>query len=132
MKQLTQARQVLITAVVAEAQFPGITAALLEKDEHLTDALEAIFGLRFEHATLVFCGGTSLSKGHSLVERMSEDADLKIVLSQQAAGWTRSRLRRYLGDEVRTRIDAALTELGFVQDITQRLARNENQYFHSQ
>lgn len=28
-----------------------------------------------EHVRLVFCGGTSLSKAHSIIERMSEDVD---------------------------------------------------------
>lgn len=49
MRVLDKPRLDLITAIVAEAQFPGITAGLLEKDEHLTDALEAIFGLQFQH-----------------------------------------------------------------------------------
>jgi len=43
--------------------------------------LKTIFELQFESVSLVFCGGTSLSKSHGLIERMSEDADLKVVLS---------------------------------------------------
>lgn len=73
----------LIDALVAETALGGITAGLLEKDEHLTDALRALFALRLDGMSLVFCGGTSLSKAHRLIERMSEDADLKIVLSAQ-------------------------------------------------
>lgn len=132
MRVLSQPRLDLITAIVVEGQFPGITAGLLEKDEHLTDALEAIFGLQFQHATLVFCGGTSLSKGHALIERMSEDADLKLVLSEEALTWSQNQLRRYLGDEVRGKIDDALGILGLEQDITKRESRNGNRYFHTQ
>ena len=69
MKTLSQDRLDLIGALLAETDTRGITAALLEKDEHLTEALRAVFCLRFEHATLVFCGGTSLSKAHGLIER---------------------------------------------------------------
>lgn len=132
MRVLDKPRLDLITAIVAEAQFPGITAGLLEKDEHLTDALEAIFGHQFQHATLVFCGGTSLSKGHALIERMSEDADLKLILSEEASTWSQNQLRRYLGDEVRDKIDGALSALGFEQDLEMRASRNGNRYFHTQ
>ncbi|MFM9100893.1 MAG: nucleotidyl transferase AbiEii/AbiGii toxin family protein [Cyanobium sp.] len=41
----------------------------------------------------VFCGGTSLSKGHGVVRRMSEDIDFKLVLP---ASWSRSQARRRL------------------------------------
>lgn len=97
MRTLSAERLELIDALVAEADIGGITAALLEKDEHLTAALQAIFALKFEHASLVFCGGTSLSKAHGLIERMSEDADIKIVLSPDAANWSQNQLRRLAG-----------------------------------
>jgi len=61
MRKLADARVELIDALVAEADIGGVTASLLEKDDHLTAALHAVFGLEFEHAKLVFCGGTSLS-----------------------------------------------------------------------
>ena len=82
MRTLSAERIELIDALVAEADIGDITAGLLEKDEHLTAALQAVFGLSFEHASLVFCGGTSLSKAHSLIERMSEDADIKLCCHQ--------------------------------------------------
>ena len=78
MRTLSAERRELIDALLAEADIGGVTAGLLEKDEHLTAALQAVFDLNFEHASLVFCGGTSLSKAHGLIERMSEDADIKL------------------------------------------------------
>jgi hypothetical protein len=39
-------RRELIDALVAEADIGDITAGLLEKDEHLTAALQAVFELR--------------------------------------------------------------------------------------
>lgn len=101
MRALSPARLELIDALVAEADTGGVTAALLEKDEHLTDALRAMFDLKLEHATLVFCGGSSLSKAHRLIERMSEDADIKVVLADATSAWSKNKTRRYLGDGVR-------------------------------
>lgn len=132
MRGLARDRLELIEALAAEADIGGVTAALLEKDEHLTDALRALFGLKFEHATLVFCGGTSLSKAHQLIERMSEDADLKVVMADSAEEWSRSRLRRYLGQEVRSRVLTVLSDMGFVEDRTGRCSLNDNRYFKSQ
>ena len=132
MRVLTTERRELIDALVAEADIGNISAGLLEKDEHLTAALQAVFELRFEHATLVFCGGTSLSKAHGLIERMSEDADIKVVLSATAANWSNNQLRRYLGDEVRDQVVNALTTIGLVEDENARRSLNDNQYLHSQ
>lgn len=132
MRVLPDERRELIEALVSEADIGDVTAGLLEKDEHLTAALKAVFQLRFEHATLVFCGGTSLSKAHSLIERMSEDADVKIVLSAAAESWSNKQLRRYLGDEVRGQVVRALNAIGLVEDETARRSLNENKYLHSQ
>ncbi len=132
MRTLSAERLELIDALVAEADIGGITAALLEKDEHLTAALQAIFALKFEHASLVFCGGTSLSKAHGLIERMSEDADIKIVLSQDTANWSQNQLRRYLGDEVRGQVIKTLEHIGFIEDKEFQRSLNNNRYNHSQ
>ncbi|PIT76685.1 nucleotidyl transferase AbiEii/AbiGii toxin family protein [Limnohabitans sp. JirII-31] len=132
MRTLSAERQELIDALVAEADIGGVTASLLEKDEHLTAGLQAVFNLNFEYASLVFCGGTSLSKAHGLIERMSEDADIKIVLSQDTTNWSQNQLRRYLGDEVRGPVIKALEAIGLVEDETSRRSLNSNRYIHSQ
>lgn len=132
MRLLANDRADLIEALVAESSLSGITASLLEKDEHLTDALRAVFALRFECVSLVFCGGTSLSKAYGLIERMSEDADLKVVLTDAGRALSRTRLKRYLGDEVRGRVARALAELGLVEDAERGIAFNEYRYMHSQ
>jgi predicted nucleotidyltransferase component of viral defense system len=132
MRALSPARLELIDALVAEADTGGITAALLEKDDHLTDALGALFELEFEHATLVFCGGSSLAKAHGLIERMSEDADIKVVLAGATGAWSKNKIRRYLGDEVRGRVAEAMANLGFTEEIDKRRSLNDNRYMHSQ
>jgi len=132
MRTLSAERLELIDALVAEADIGGVTAGLLEKDEHLTAALQAVFALKFEHASLVFCGGTSLSKAHGLIERMSEDADIKVVLSHETANWSQTQIRRYLGDEVREQVIKALEAIGLVEDEDSRHSLNSNRYIHSQ
>jgi predicted nucleotidyltransferase component of viral defense system len=131
MRSLSIARRELIEALVAESDVGGITAALLEKDEHLTDALRAVFSLEIEGLRLVFCGGTSLSKAHGLIERMSEDADIKVVGTYEAASWSRSRLRTELRG-LRKAVTSTMTDLGFVEDTQQASSLNENRFAHSQ
>lgn len=132
MRVLANDRADLIEALVAESSLSGMTTALLEKDEHLTDALRAVFALQFECVNFVFCGGTSLSKAHGLIERMSEDADLKMVLTDAGRVLSRTRLKRYLGDEVRGRVARVLSEVGLVEDAERAIALNEYRYMHSQ
>jgi hypothetical protein len=73
----------------------------------------------------VFCGGTSLSKGHGVIQRMSEDIDFKLALP---TSWSRSQARRKLSacrKELAERMRAAdfdLPEAGIV-------TLNENRYF---
>jgi predicted nucleotidyltransferase component of viral defense system len=132
MRLLTKDRADLIEALDAEADLGSVTTGLLEKDEHLTDALRAVFALKFECVELVFCGGTSLSKAHGLIERMSEDADLKLVLTEAGRRLSRTKLRRYLGDEVRVRVGQALSDIGLVEELDKALNHNEHRHLHSQ
>lgn len=131
MRSLSSARRELIEALVAESDVGGITAALLEKDEHLTDALRAVFSLEIEGLRLIFCGGTSLSKAHGLIERMSEDADIKVVGTKEAASWSKSRLRTELRG-LREAVTSTMTGLEFVEDTQQASSLNENRFAHSQ
>jgi hypothetical protein len=55
----------------------GLPAIAIEKDWWVTLTLKACFALNFSKS-LVFKGGTSLSKGWGLIERFSEDVDLAI------------------------------------------------------
>lgn len=59
--------------IVAEARDLGV--ALVEKDYWVTHTLWALHSQGFE---VWFKGGTSLSKGFGLIERFSEDLDLKL------------------------------------------------------
>ncbi len=59
--------------IVAEKCGHGV--ALVEKDYWVTHTLWALHAQGFE---VWFKGGTSLSKGFGLIERFSEDIDLKL------------------------------------------------------
>jgi hypothetical protein len=51
-----------------------LRAAFIEKDYYVTEALRVIANVAGDK--VIFKGGTSLSKGWSLIDRFSEDIDL--------------------------------------------------------
>jgi hypothetical protein len=64
---------------VATAARLGTTVQNVEKDFWVCWVLDALFnGLHAEGPRLLFKGGTSLSKGHGLIERFSEDIDITV------------------------------------------------------
>lgn len=67
----------VLLRVTAERR--GIAVALVEKDYWVAHCLWALHAQGFE---LWFKGGTSLSKGFGLIERFSEDLDLKLEPGQ--------------------------------------------------
>jgi predicted nucleotidyltransferase component of viral defense system len=62
-----------------QAYFGLPSPALVEKDWYVVKALAAIAGADTAPFRMVFGGGTALSRAHGLIQRMSEDIDLKIV-----------------------------------------------------
>lgn len=131
MKTLNGSRRDLIDALVAESDLGGITANLLEKDEHLTDALRALFSLKLNGLQLVFCGGSCLAKAHGLIDRMSEDADIKVVLVGAGLDWSRSQVRHHLR-QLKCQVAIELHKIGLVQDEQKAITLNEGKYLHSQ
>lgn len=73
--KLSKEEQLTILSNVAREK--GIVGNAIEKDYWVSMALRAISSLPYADS-LVFKGGTSLSKGWSLIERFSEDIDLAI------------------------------------------------------
>ena len=55
----------------------GIKAAFVEKDWYSVQVLKAISAYTDESIASIFSGGTSLSKGHKLLMRFSEDLDFR-------------------------------------------------------
>jgi hypothetical protein len=111
MKIISEEQKELIDAITAEGLAGNLSAFILEKDIHVTDALHALAKLQHRHIRFVFCGGTSLSKAHGLIERMSEDVDLKVVLDA-GRGLTQSGMKTHLGRLKNAAIDV-MTALAF-------------------
>jgi predicted nucleotidyltransferase component of viral defense system len=89
-------------------QFKLPHEALVEKDWHVVRALAAIAAADKGPFQLVFQGGTALSRAHRLIERMSEDIDIKIISEGPPP---RPALRR-----LRESITGALHKAGFTFD----------------
>ncbi|MGN6808307.1 MAG: nucleotidyl transferase AbiEii/AbiGii toxin family protein [Trinickia sp.] len=129
MKTISSEQKELIDALVAEGLAGNLSAAVLEKDVHVTDALRGLATLRHPNVTFVFCGGTSLSKAYGLIERMSEDVDLKVMLDADH-GLSKNGLRAHLG-KLKDAVVDVMTALGFAVVEQERRAMNENRYFAS-
>jgi len=99
--------------------------SILEKDLLITEVLGMLAAFDWGEIQAVFCGGTSLSKGHGVIQRMSEDIDFKLALP---TSWSRSQARSQLSAcreelaEMMRAADFDLPEVGIV-------SFNENSYF---
>ena len=123
MKTITSRERDLIAAVVGEGR-TALAEAVIEKDLLLTLVLHTANEVEREGIGLVFCGGTCLAKAYGLIERMSEDIDFKLVVSQDLSRHARSkRLSQF-----KKQLAHALEGLGFVIPANEIIARDENSY----
>jgi hypothetical protein len=110
--------------VEAVAQRLRADPGLIEKDWHVTRALEVLAA--FDHAGAIpaFGGGTSLSKGWNLIKRFSEDIDFKVAMPARTS---RSQVKK-ARSVYRERVLGGLTAAGFVvgDDV---LKRDESSFF---
>lgn len=129
MRQISDQQADLIEALILEKGFGDLRAAVLEKDIHVTDALHTLFEINIGALDFVFCGGTSLSKAHGIVQRMSEDVDVKVILADNH-GMSRSAIKKQLS-LLKQQVCDQMLALGFVKDAAGAMARNENRYVAS-
>ena len=131
MRTITDAQKLALEDLSAQGLLRGLPVQTAEKDIHITELLKGLSTLQVHHdlfsdldtrkeATrhdvgiqLVFAGGTCLSKAHGLINRMSEDIDIKVLLAPTA-----KPLKKGRGDRMRLRalhdlIPKLLEELGF-------------------
>ena len=76
--KLHQESKLFYNTLRATAQHLDIKFEFVEKDYWITLVLAELSKSKFRDNS-VFKGGTSLSKGHKLIDRFSEDVDLAII-----------------------------------------------------
>jgi hypothetical protein len=78
----------------------GIAAALVEKDYWI---MHCLYGLQQQRFTFQLKGGTSLSKGHQIINRFSEDID--ILIEPPADRDVKTRRNQNSPAQIKTRTD---------------------------
>src|SRR6476660_2302401 len=125
MKTISAAQQQALEDLSAEGRLRQLPVQTAEKDIHVTDVLGKLSELEFRHSffrgaahelvedgiRLIFAGGTSLSKAHGLINRMSEDIDLKVILAPPSAELKPDIANRARLGVVHQAIAGALNEL---------------------
>ena len=102
-----------------EAALRGINQVAIEKDWWVTITLKALFQTDC-HKSLIFKGGTSLSKGYGIIERFSEDIDLAIShsffgiekTSKSQRDKLRKTTRKYIHETLSSQLDTQLKAMG--------------------
>ena len=113
--------------LILDARNEGLTSlppGILEKDLLITEVLRVVTATDSSGIQLVFCGGTCLSKAHSLIQRMSEDIDFKLIVPEGLSRSARSKLL----SQFKRRLAKALEEANFHVPLEQIIARDENSY----
>ena len=132
MRTITTAQKQALEDLSAQGLLRGLPVQTAEKDIHITELLKGLSTLQVHHdlfsdldirngestrhdagIQLVFAGGTCLSKAHRLINRMSEDIVIKVLLAPTA-----KPLKKGRGDRMRLKalhelIPKLLEELGF-------------------
>ncbi|MDA8119905.1 MAG: nucleotidyl transferase AbiEii/AbiGii toxin family protein [Gammaproteobacteria bacterium] len=117
-----------IELVIRRRMIP-LSAAMLEKDLLVRDVVAAVCRAgEAMGAPILFCGGTALSQAYSVIDRMSEDADFRIIVPATVTG--QNGRRRFLS-AVKAAIQKSLEAAGFPVDGEMK-ARNGNEYMMGQ
>lgn len=121
----------------AAKDHPGINQLAIEKDWWVMVTLKALFKTTCADS-LIFKGGTSLSKGFQIIERFSEDIDLAISHSffgiDKTSKSQREKLRKmarvFVHDTLSSELDARLQEMGVsgyqIENVTHQLDKDGN------
>ena len=93
-------------AIQASSDRLGILPVFIEKDYWITLVLKRLSESKFKDS-VVFKGGTSLSKGYKLINRFSEDIDIAVIDVPDMSG---NRVKNLIRD-VEKDISADITEI---------------------
>ncbi|HBB9784652.1 TPA: nucleotidyl transferase AbiEii/AbiGii toxin family protein [Escherichia coli] len=105
------------------------SVAIVEKDYFVVNLLKLLKEIKLETHTLVFAGGTALSKAGISLNRMSEDIDIKLVPTENFMQNGRNRKRK-----IRKEIVQIITDVLHNSDIfsldneNARITRDEYRY----
>ncbi|ELF27563.1 hypothetical protein A31I_03295 [Escherichia coli KTE162] len=105
------------------------SVAIVEKDYFVVDLLRLLKEIKPETHTLVFAGGTALSKAGISLNRMSEDIDIKLVPTENFMQNSRDKRRK-----IRKEIVQIITDVIHNSDIfsldneNARITRDEYRY----
>lgn len=130
MKTITAEQRRALEDLSAQGLLGGLPLQTAEKDIHVTDLLDELSRLSVRHShfigprreeegkvddgiQLVFAGGTSLSKAHRLISRMSEDIDVKVVLLEPSHALKKGSGNRARLKALYAAIERMLGEAGF-------------------
>ena len=97
--RLHESPDTYLELIQATASRIGIPAAHVEKDYWVTRVLKRLHESEYSQ-TVVFKGGTSLSKAHQLIERFSEDVDLALKHDESLSNSRRRTLIRSIEREI--------------------------------
>lgn len=97
---------------------------VLEKDVLITEVLESFSEMSDSGISVVFCGGTCLSKAYRLIDRMSEDVDFKVGVPSDLTKSARSKLL----SDFKKRAVSELERRGFLVPLSEIVARDGNNY----
>ena len=105
-------------AIQAASQFKGLQEIYIEKDYWVTLALKIIFTSDLKES-VVFKGGTALSKAFKSIERFSEDIDLVLLRNESE---TPNQLKKRL-KEISNLVTEELPEIE-IEGITRKMGMN--------
>ncbi len=125
MKKINDLQKRQVIDVINELNL-GISEFALEKDYMVTDALVAITKINNPDFELVFCGGTCVSKAYGLLDRVSEDVDIKANPKAKSAA-TKSLIKSKMS-LLKKDIESALNEAGFKSDFITKDGKDGNQF----
>lgn len=91
----------------------GISTDFVIKDYYVTLVIQELTRIQDSYFDLIFQGGTSLAKGHRVINRLSEDIDFRIALKPEAKDLGKEVCRKRLRD-FRYVLLEKLKNIGFI------------------
>jgi len=125
MKRINDTQRLQVLDVINELGL-GISEFALEKDFMVTDALDSLATINNPDFELIFCGGTCLSKAYGLLDRVSEDVDIKAIPKSSEA-LTKSKIRSSMS-KLKNDLEVAMNTAGFKSEFITRNAKGDNNF----